>query len=172
MKGTKNLPLFRSLIGVTLLGAGAFVLCTAISSGTQGPVSFGTLFIVTTTDDHNDFVCDDDCTLREAIQAANNTVGGTDAISFAVTGTINLAAPLPPITDSVSINGPGADKLTINGGHAYRIFNVATAGTVNFSGMTIANGFAPGSDGGGIQSFNGATVNVTKCNLSSNFATN
>ena len=47
--------------------------------------------------------------LRQAITAANTT-GGTNVINFAggLTGTINLAAALPTITCSLTINGPGA----------------------------------------------------------------
>lgn len=42
-------------------------------AGAEPKAPSGFLFTVNTTDDHNDFSCDGrDCTLREAIQAANN----------------------------------------------------------------------------------------------------
>lgn len=71
-------------------------------AATSRPVGF--LFTVTTTDDHNDFVCDGtDCTFREAIQAANN-VSTDDMIDLSVTGTINLMSALPDISDRVTIS--------------------------------------------------------------------
>src|SRR2546421_10062855 len=91
-------------------------------------------FTVTTLDDHNDGTCDSDCTLREAIQAANTTAG-PDTINFSVTGTINLKSALPDITDNLEIIGPGANMLTVRRDDSVgqlRIFNVTTTGTVSF----------------------------------------
>jgi CSLREA domain-containing protein len=148
-------------------------------------ISFATLFVVTTTADHNDFSCDSDCTLREAIQAANQTssdsviifdIPTTDSGYSNGVWTITLSDPLPPLNTSsgsrnLSINGPGADKLTISGGNAYRIFNVTTTGTVNFSGLTITRGSVPGgTSGGGINNTTTGTVNITNCTISGNFA--
>src|ERR1019366_5392536 len=47
----------------------------------------------------------------------------------------------------LSIQGPGAKLLTIDGGNATRIFFIAD-GTVRISGVTLANGRAKGGDGG------------------------
>ena len=58
-------------------------------------------------------------------------------------------------------------------GGNYRIFNVtAIDGTVSFSGMTISNGFVSSSfeSGGGIQSTNLMTINLTDCAVSGNVA--
>jgi CSLREA domain-containing protein/uncharacterized repeat protein (TIGR01451 family) len=155
-------------------------------------ISFATLFVVTTTDDHNDFNCDSDCTLREAIQAANNTASDS-VITFDIpttdpgysngVWTINLANPLPPLntssgTSKLSISGPGADKLTVQNSnpqnnHAFRIFNVTTSGTASISGITIANGDVFSQTdylGAGIQNYNAGTVNVTNCTLKNNDA--
>ena len=121
-------------------------------------------FTVTTTADHDDGTCDAaDCTLREAINAANARAG-EDAILFApgVTGTIQLASALPALSENVEIQGPGADLLTVrrNTGGTYRIFTVNAGIAVSFSGLTIANGNA--SLGGGILNDH-STVTVTKC---------
>src|SRR5262249_18257396 len=55
-----------------------------------------------------------------------------DTIAFEVAGVINLTRPLPNLTRSVSIDGPGADRLTVrrDTGGNYRIFTVAAAGAV------------------------------------------
>jgi len=127
------------------------------------------------------------CTLRAAIQLTNS-LPGADTIFFALstsdanysaqTGswTIPLTAPLPDIaTDSLTITGPGASKMTIRrlSGGEYRLFNVTTLGTVSFSGLTLTGGRAPLEGfryhyGGAIRNLNGGTVNVTNCILSEN----
>ena len=95
-----------------------------------------------------------DCTLREAITAAN-AVPDFDVIRFAgsVTGTIQLAGALPAITTRGSIEGPGANLLRVrrNTAPEYRIFTIDHA-TFSISGLTISNGqltavgdMAPGS---------------------------
>ncbi len=94
--------------------------------------------------------------LREAIDLAN-AAPGVDTINFAtgLTGTLSLAAGAGDldITDSVSINGPGATDLTIDAAAATsRIFNIeATSGDVMLKGMTLANGAAGvGANGGAV----------------------
>jgi len=127
------------------------------------------------------------CTLRRALNLTNN-VAGEDTITFnipmtqpncdAATGrcTINLTEALPDITDGVSINGPGADKLTVRGtgdsgaGVGSGIFVVQTTGTVTLSGMTVSKGLNNASDGGGGIRNNGGTVNVTNSTLTDNIA--
>ena len=179
-----------------LASASAILLTLSFNLKAVAAPSFATLFIVTTTADHNDFSCDSDCTLREAIQAANNTAGDsviifdiptTDSGYSNGVWTITLAAALPPLNTSsgssnFSINGPGADKLTIqrNPNYAplistpqFRIFNLTTSGTVSISGMTITNGstFSPTDYlGGGIQNYNAGVVNLTNCVLTNNNA--
>ncbi len=59
---------------------------------------------VTTLDDHDDGLCDADCTLREAIHAANGD-GGLTTITFApgmAGGTILLASPLPQLVEAAT----------------------------------------------------------------------
>lgn len=66
-------------------------------------------FTVNKADDHDDSACDSgDCTLREAINAANANAGA-DTIAFNIppagTHTIMPVSPLPIITDPVTIDG-------------------------------------------------------------------
>lgn len=125
----------------------------------------GFLFTVNTTDDHNDFRCDGtDCTLREAIQAANNTTT-EDTIDFSVTGVINLASALPDISNGVTIEGPGANLLTVrcDSTDPFIIFDVtAPSAIVRFSGLTISDG------AGGILNLFGSSVIVTNSVISGN----
>jgi CSLREA domain-containing protein len=79
-------------------------------------------FVVNTTTDSGDGWCDQaECTLREAISAANSRVVPTskDTIAFNIPGegphTVRPTAPLPPLTDAVVIDGytqPGAHPNT------------------------------------------------------------
>jgi hypothetical protein len=124
------------------------------------------------------------CTLRAAIQESN-AQAGADSISFripttdpnynATTGvyTIPLLTALPAIGDSVQINGPGADRLTItrsaNATGFFRFFDVTSTGTVGFSGVTISLGFDTTTFGGGaIRSTGAATLNINNCVLMGN----
>ena len=82
--------------------------------------------------------------LRDAITLANATPGTT--ISVVATGNIQLTDPLPPITASMSIQGPGASNLTIDGGGANRVFMVLS-GNVTVSDLSVNNGLAQGGAG-------------------------
>src|SRR5262245_58241154 len=92
-----------------------------------------------------------------------------DRIQFAVEGTINLTRALPQLTRSISIEGPGADRLTVGprvtGGG--RVFTVSSIATASISGLTISNGVVD-TGGGGI--FNGGTLTIINSTISRNGA--
>src|SRR5262245_8601510 len=50
-----------------------------------------------------------------------------DHITFAVTGTINLIGDLPTLTHSISIDGPGANLVTVDGGSGHHAFQVTAS---------------------------------------------
>ncbi|MFN9742850.1 MAG: choice-of-anchor Q domain-containing protein, partial [Acidobacteriota bacterium] len=52
------------------------------------------------------------CTLRAAIAEANAT-SAADVINITATGTISLSTPLPDITQSLTIDGPGLQQLLV-----------------------------------------------------------
>src|SRR5262245_57953184 len=84
--------------------------------------------------------------LRAAVAAAN-TNPGTDTINFGTTGTIALTSGQLDITDSLTINGPGASALTVSGNNASRVFKITSSTTdVDIRDLTIAHGAA---DNGG-----------------------
>ncbi|MGC2353156.1 MAG: right-handed parallel beta-helix repeat-containing protein, partial [Candidatus Udaeobacter sp.] len=97
--------------------------------------------------------------LRQALAVANDG----DMISFAVTGTITLTSGGLVIDKSVTISGPGADRLSINGNHAalQSVFSTVPDKTVTISGLTITNG------GGGIYNDHGA-LTVSNCVVNGN----
>ena len=75
------------------------------------------------------------------------TAGPTDVIEFSVTGTIVLTTGELLVDKNLVINGPGADQVTISGNNTSRVFHI-TAGDVEISGLTIANGIAEEAGGG------------------------
>jgi CSLREA domain-containing protein len=145
-----------------------------------------TITVNSTSDAAND--TDGLCTLREAITAANNNLasgavpgecaaggGGSDTINFSVTGTIVLTSRLPTILTFMSIDGPGADQLTVQRSTAsgtpdfsiFAIYSYSTPDeTASISGLTITNGKV--AYGAGI--FNSANLTLTNCVISGNTA--
>ena len=108
--------------------------------------------------------------LRQAILDANANPGA-DTVDFAVTGTITLTSGELAITDALTIIGPSAGTLTINGNYASRIFDVEST-NVSISGLIITNGVADasavgGSLGGGIRNA-GGTLTLSNVTLSNN----
>src|SRR3990172_5201050 len=140
----------------------------------------GATLIVNTTDD--ELNNDGDCSLREAITAANTNTAvdacipgmGADTINFNVTipVVIMLGSTLPDISDDLSIAGLGADNLTISGNNAVRVFLVNPGITLNLQDLTVATGSAEHSDsepgGGGID--NAGTLEITNSTFSGNDA--
>ena len=72
----------------------------------------------------------------------NGLAGGTNVITFSVTGTVNLASQLPDIINNLTITGPGADLLTIKGSGSSVVFTLPNNTTNAISGvtMTLATG--------------------------------
>lgn len=108
-------------------------------------------FLVTTTADSGTG------SLRQAVLNANS-IAGTDTITFdpSVTGSITLTSGSMEISSALTIQGPGANVLAVNGGGTDRIFFVIGNSDKTISGLTITNGHAVGSDnnGGGGAIFN------------------
>jgi hypothetical protein len=108
--------------------------------------------------------------LRDTIAAAVN--GDTIQFDAALNGqTITLTSGELLIDKNLTINGPGADKLTVqrstaNGTPAFRIFK--TDHTVTLAAVTIANGNNPGSGGGIYVQYNSLTI--VNCVISGNSA--
>lgn len=134
-----------------------------------------TAFLVTKTADTNDGTCDADCSLREAITAANADPG-PETITFApdLTGTIILSSALPDLSTDMTISGPGAAVITVQRDGdpltpQFRIFTVGVGATVEISGLTISGGNIA-APGGGIYN-DGGILTVSNSVISNNTAT-
>src|SRR5437762_2032093 len=71
--------------------------------------------------------------LRQALADVNDG----DTIDFAVTGTIGLTSGELLVDKSITISGPGADSLAVDGNAKTRVFHVASGRTVTISGLTV-----------------------------------
>jgi CSLREA domain-containing protein len=131
-------------------------------------------FIVTTLNDELDY-SNTAVSLREAINSANGSVG-TDTITFSLglSGTIALSASLGqlPISDSLIINGNGANNTVVDAGkQGFRVIEVTgNSSDVTLSGMTLTGGQTTGSGGGiNFDSLNGTLI-LNHSTLSDNSA--
>ena len=105
------------------------------------------------------------CRLRDALAAVND--GDTIDFGAAVTGTITLSSGELLVSDSITISGPGATILAVNGNAASRVFHIASGKTVTISGLTLTNGHA--NIGGGIYNDH-ATLTINNSSVSGNSA--
>jgi hypothetical protein len=92
--------------------------------------------------------CTSTCTLRDAISASG--IGGTIEFAPGLASPITLSQGVMSINKTLTIQGPGAAKLTISANNASQIFIVSAQASI--SGLTLADGYivgAVGSNGAG-----------------------
>lgn len=137
-------------------------------------------YTVNSLADTNDGRCDfQNCTLREAILAANSRPNGStpDRIQFNIPGTgvltIALTSPLPDITDPLIIdattqpNYSGSPLITVNGSQA----GTAVSGfTVNTSNSQIRGLNITGFSGAGVRVLSGQGNSLTANQIYGNAA--
>jgi hypothetical protein len=125
-------------------------VCAAITSICANTVT------VTNTDDSGPG------SLRQALADANDG----DTIDFAVTGTIGLTSGELLVNRSITISGPGAENLAVNGNAKSTVFHIPPGETAIISGLTIINGYASDS-GGGIHNDH-AALTLNNCTITGN----
>jgi hypothetical protein len=108
-------------------------------------------------------------------QALADAYYGDTIDASGVSGTILLTSgELQIFTDGITINGPGAGTLAVNGSGSSRVFENFALGYITISGFTITNGRSDG--GGGIRNsaaypnIGGSSLTVTNCAISGNAA--
>ncbi len=106
--------------------------------------------------------------LRAAISDANANPGA-DLIRFAddLSGTVGLTSGQLSITDALTIDGPGADRLAVSGNDASRVFQISSGVAVSIDDLTVTHGRTVGR-GGGI--LNAGTLTVSHAVFSDNLA--
>lgn len=158
-------------------------------------------YTVTRADDRNATCAVGDCSLREAIAAANST-GANDVIVFdggifGSSRTITLGGTELLIANNgtLTINGTRADKLTVSGNNSSRVFEVASGANLSLLKMTVSGGrevFGGGinnhgtlaintvtvtgntatGSGGGINSDTGTVTNISNSAITNNTSAN
>jgi CSLREA domain-containing protein len=132
---------------------------------------------VTKTTDTNDGVCDGDCSLREAITAANASEQDVtihfDRALFKDSHVIQLDGKELSVNKSrgtLTIVGTGADRLTVSGDFRSRVFHIAARARLTLSRLTISGGMTQdeyyGLGGGGI--YSQGTLLLSHCTVSDN----
>jgi CSLREA domain-containing protein len=134
-------------------------------------------FTVTKTADTEDGACNSDCSLREAIVAANAAAGDDnivfDATAFNARQVITLGgSQLPTITTNVSITGTDVGVI-LDGNGQSRVLEIGSTATVTLSKLTIRNG--RGTLDGGIATLGGGirshgVLTLESCTVSDNSA--
>src|SRR5206468_5276214 len=109
-------------VAIHAVALGLVVYGLGVGMAAAGPKPSGQTFTVTNLFDSGPG------SLRAAIDDANAAPGAA-TINFApgLKGTIVLGSALT-ITDDVTINGPGGQKVTVSGNGASRVFVVSGAG--------------------------------------------
>lgn len=141
-------------------------------------------FVVTKTADTADGSCDaTDCSLREAVIAANGQAGddvitlpaGLYVLSHAGSGEDAAATGDLDVTDNLTVNGEGAAATAIHGGGGFladpdRLFNVFGTANLSLSGLTLRNGTPPAGSGGAVAVTGTGNLIVDSCDFISNAA--
>jgi hypothetical protein len=135
--------------GLALFGVGA------------SPVSASVSDVVTNLNDAGSG------SLRAAILDANSSGGGAITFQAGLAGTITLASNLPPITQPLTITGPGASAVAIDGASNFRMFYLTVPQAVTISGLTLQHSaWAP------LAVTNGGTMTADSVAVMNNTSTN
>jgi predicted outer membrane repeat protein len=98
--------------------------------------------------------------LRQALAVAND---GDTIAATGVSGTILLTSGELLVNYSITISGPGASNLAVDGYAQGTVFDISSAGPVTISGLTITDG----NIGSGINNYSDLTMNT--CIVSGNY---
>ncbi|HET7063356.1 MAG TPA: CSLREA domain-containing protein, partial [Rudaea sp.] len=155
-------PNNAQLAGVRLAANTTYSILLSAQTSTAGwsvdfTVTAAHLYNVTKTDDTFDGVCDADCSLREAIQAANvaSTNGEAGAVIVPAghyvltrtgTGETDNATGDLDISNDMAIYGAGMDQTVIDANSIDRVINLVTpaqdANTLILGDLTLTHGNA------------------------------
>jgi len=183
---------YKSIGQLLLIPAAFFLTLTFVLLRPSPALADGGISVTTTDDEYSDPGPGDGCSLREAIQSANDDSDfGGCARSGTAPYTITVPAAIYTLTipstnendnadgdldlqASMTIEGAGAGQTIIQAGPDAssgidRIFDVRVDGlTINLSHLTIRHGNA--DSGGGIEHYGDGSLTVTDCAITDNKA--
>ena len=135
------------------------------------PNASAATFTVTRADDRNQTCAAGDCSLREAVAAAN-AAATDDTINFAPglrTISLLIGEIIVNGAGSLTINGSGADVLTIDASRRSRIFQLSQPGRVTITDVTLTGG-SDFASAGISQSHDNGALTLDRVNLTGNRA--
>lgn len=156
-----------------------WLLIGLVGSLPAARVAQAATFTVTKTADTSDGTCDSDCSLREAIIAANTNAGadtitlpsGTYTLTLTGTEENNGTTGDLDITDDVTITGSGATNPIIDANEIDRVVDITdpsfTGIAIEISGVTLQRGSIADS-GGGVFVRSGNTLTLTNSIVQNN----
>lgn len=148
-----RLNTYRAAV-LALFFAGATLLSTSAASA-------DTITVINTNDSGPG-------SLRQALFDAND--GDTINFDSSLNGQrITLTSGQLNVDKDVTISGPGANNLAVDGNAQSRVFYINPGKTVTIAGLTVANGRNNFGSGGGIYNDH-ATLTVSNCTFSGNSA--
>ena len=136
-------PWRDGLVGAFALTVFAALLFVLLPGAANAGTPVATITVNTT----GDTTGGPDCSLRDAITAANTdqatggcTAGsGADTINFSVNGQINLGSTLPGVASELTIDGSG-QNVVVNGQVAEGVLVVGAGASLAVDGFAIVNG--------------------------------
>jgi CSLREA domain-containing protein len=157
--------LVRRLSGVTVVAAmtavaGCHDAPTSVIAPVPPTLTVGTdgVWLVNSLADPGDGACtNSECTLREAIAAAQN--GERVTFKSNLSGTIALSAGRLVVDKSLTIEARDPSQITVDGQGVSTVLAISSDVLVNLSGLTITGGKS-GDAGGGIRVFPLSTLNL------------
>ncbi|MBK8433890.1 MAG: CSLREA domain-containing protein [Chloroflexi bacterium] len=166
------------------LFVGLFAGVVAVTAATQPPAVQSLITVNSTADDLTD---NGNCTLREAIHAANMgtavdicPAGGVTTTIMIPAGTYTLTIPGNSennaqtgdldILSEVTIIGASEVETILNGNNLDRIFDVRDAGDATISHLTITGGGNNGvnAGGGGARAVEGGAIHLSHVHVTEN----
>lgn len=152
------------------------VLLALLAPILSGSAAFAAVFSPTKTTDSLDGSCDRDCSLREAIVAANANAGedvillpaGTFTSTLAGAGEQAAASGDLDVNGDLIVIGAGASKTVIDGGGLDRVLEVAGGVSVELRDVTLRHGQVAGPGAGIV---NAGHLVLRRCVVTGNAAT-
>src|SRR4051812_401023 len=151
---TPRAPSFARMLRSVVLGCAVALLAASPAHAAD--------YVVTSLGDHTADGCGAECTLRDAIEAADATAEA-DTIALPA-GTIALSRGALAITGSVAVQGQGT---TLDPAYTDRILDVS-AGAVTLSRVTLSRGFSQDITGGSALLMRGGIVTLDRVVVTGN----
>jgi len=152
---------------------------TLLSLAASAPAAEAAVFIPNKTADTADGTCNAaDCSLREAVIAANQSSGedviilhsGVYRLTLAGTGEDQAATGDLDVTGDLAVVGDGGTSTVIDGAGLDRILSVASGVSLELNGVYLRNGRAQGAVQNGGAILNHGALTITRSILSGNSA--